>query len=629
MAVEHGLTDTTELRRLYDNEAWPRDALYYRVFSALIIVVVAASWATDVAVLGFSTLAWWLLPLRVAAGVSSLPLFIATFRASRPAWVNWAKCGGSVGLIAFLAVVFTLKPTHINVQGWSSVIVLGISGLGIHLPIRQKLIVSAGTFGIYLVHLTIVLSALGSGYGKPNEVIAVVLVAALVVFLSPFSVHRTDEARFQERVARWSLEREVALRREREAALEQAKEAAQRAEREAISLREEAEKAAALTKSEAQKAAREARLRTELLANMSHDLRTPLAGILGLIELMATTPLSEEQSRYVDTIRASNQVLLSLLNDVIDFSRIDEGKLPIHPTSVHLKKTLQSPIDLMRSTASQKGLTLSFEPAADLFEFVKIDAPRVQQILLNLIGNAVKFTYRGRVSVRAFQKETAGDFAVLRVEVVDTGIGFTQEIQGRIFNRFSQADPSIGGKFGGSGLGLSICKGLVALMGGSIGASGEPEKGSTFWFEVPVNRSEPPSVAPPISKLPKLRVLLAEGNPVNQMVLTVMLTQLDQAVSVAADGKQALQMLTAERFDMAIMDMQMPELNGDDVARQIRLLEHGKDRLQIVALTAAASPECREQYLAAGVDAVYTKPIDMPRLRNLLVNESKALLARR
>jgi signal transduction histidine kinase/AmiR/NasT family two-component response regulator len=626
------------LRRRCAEEAWPAHARYNRVFGLSCGAVMLLAWSTDVAILGVTPFALGLLALRVVHALTMLPLLVGAFRPRRPPWFERAQLLVVAGVPALLVVLITLKPTTIAIQGWTMVFAWVVLGLGVHAPLRKKLWLGLATYLLYAAHLAYVVGRLHGAYAKPNEIVSILLVGALGVFWAPFVPHRTDEGRLQEHRLRAQLEAEVELRREREQALEVTKDAAQQAEREAMAQKARAEEAASEARAAAKTAEREARLRTALLANMSHDLRTPMAGILGLVELMHATALSEEQRGYIETIRASNQTLLSLLNDILDFSRIDEGKLPILRVPAALAHTLRAPADLLRATAERKGLSFSVEIAGDLPAHALIDPVRVQQILLNLLGNAVKFTDRGGVTYRAWMKQGPPARSALPVgpqsqstlclEVSDTGIGFSEEQAAKLFDRFQQAEDSIGHKYGGSGLGLSICKGLVALMDGTIAAEGIPHGGARFRVELPVEEAVPPSVLADAAEVPSMRVLLAEDNPVNQMVLSLMLKSLGQSVSVAGEGRHALRMLLENRYDLAILDMQMPGLNGDEVVRTLRACSAATNVIHVVALTAGATPEERQKYFEAGVDAIYVKPIDLNGLRHLLVKEGALALAR-
>lgn len=600
--------DSPDLRRRFIEDAWPKDARYNRLLGGAGVVTDALGWFTSAAGLGMSRLAYLLLAVHLMGSLCAVPLLVSGFQRRPPSWVNGARLLAAIGTCGMMLTTFTLRPTEISTQGWIMVVVWATNAIALNAPVWPKLGVHAVSYGLYFLHVRLMMAEHGNAYATARELSVVAISGALGAFLLPWVPHRIEEGRFREFVIRKRLEQEIQIREQREREVVEQK---QRADRAA----EEARKAAAL-------AAQEARRRTELFANMSHDLRTPMAGILGLVELMQDTPLSEEQRGFIETIRASNQTLLSLLDDVIDFARLEEGKLPIARVTVPLPDTLRRPSELMRVVAGRKRLALHVDLAADLPPFAKLDPARVQQIMLNLLGNAVKFTMQGSVTLRA-RLASRPSGRRLRVEIQDTGIGFTAEQRERLFRRFSQAEDAIVHSFGGSGLGLSICKSLVDLMEGAIGASSEAGGGACFWFELPLEEMPAPAESISDAEPPSLRVLLAEDNAVNQLVLSMMLKKLGQTVSVASDGKQALELLLEERFDLAILDMQMPILDGREVARRLRGSTSRASRMRVVALTASATAEQQAEFLAAGVSAVYSKPIDMNRLRRLLVRESR------
>lgn len=604
-----------ELRRACAEEAWSSERRYDRALSSLGMIGLGIGWASDYAAVGFTSLGFWLLLVRVLAVLTNLPLFLATFSTRRPRWLDLAKLVLIGGTPTFVIAIATLNPVHIRLQGWGMVLAWSLVGMGIHAPLRPKLLVGYATFVIYVAHLLHLMSALGARYASANEILAVLATGAACIGLTPMLPARMEERRFREFVMRRRLEREIRLRERREA--------------EAREQKVRADEAAEEARTAARRAEREGKLRTQMLANLSHDLRTPMAGILGLVELMHHTPLSEEQAGYIETIRASNQTLLALLDDIVDFSRIEEGKLPLAPVPVSLADVLLAPVSLLRGVAERKGIELTAEIDRSLPPFVMLDAARIQQILLNLLGNAIKFTPKGRVTLRASQHSSQPGGRMLHVDVIDTGVGFSRQQRERLFKRFGQGDDSTAGRFGGSGLGLSICKGLVSLMGGTIDAESQTDRGSRFWFELPMEECDRPSSPTGSGTLPKMLVLLAEDNPVNQMVLSAMLKKLGQTVSVASDGQQALRMLTEQPFDLAIMDMQMPMLDGDEVARRLQLAGGVAAGTHVVALTAAATAEQMDRYRRAGIDAIYTKPIDMDRLTRMLVKEGGRAIAKR
>lgn len=612
--------DGAELRRQFVEESWPAEIRYLRAGTALASAVLVVSWLTDVVMLGPVRLAFVLLGLRVLSGAMMIPLLACTWSRRRPARLRAAKLLAAAAP-AVIVVIFTLKPANAATQGWSLVVFWSLLTLALPAPAWLKVATNGGTLALYGAHLAYMASRVGGGYARPGTVVPILLGAAFAIFALPWLPHRLEEQRFREFVARRRLEREVRLREERERALSAAKEAAEQAEREAHEQRERADRAA-------EEARREARLRAALFANMSHDLRTPMSGILGLVELLRGTRLTEEQAGYIETIRASNQALLARLTDVIDLTRIEEGKLPLAPAPVPLADTLAEPAEHLRASAARKGLPLDVELAAGLPRHVRLDPARVQQITLHLLANAIRFTERGAVTLRISTRDWHAGRGRLRVEVRDTGIGIPEERRLALFEGPRPSEGSPARRLGGSGLGLTIAKGLVALMSGTIGVESTPGGGSLFWFEIPVEEADEPSDHRGPAPIPALDVLLAEDNPVNQMVLSLMLEKLGQKVTVAGDGRRALHLLTRTGFDLAILDMQMPEMDGDEVTRRLRAVSGAASRTYVVALTAGAGPEEQSRYEQAGVDAFYTKPIDMTRLRRLLAIEGPRAMAR-
>jgi signal transduction histidine kinase/ActR/RegA family two-component response regulator len=594
--------DEPALRRRLLEEGWEAEARSDRWLAGAGGAALLLAWISDMMLLGPTPLAFVLLGVRVLATAMLVPSFVASLAKRPPERLDRARLLLVASAVPVL-VLIALHPTSLAADGWGMVAAWTLLAIWANVPLLPKIATLGSSYLLFLVHLWLAMAEHGEAYGETSQVVTVVVCGALAVLVVPWLPHRTELHRLRELETRLRLEQEIGLREQRE---REAREAGARADRAAVQARQAAHKAQ-----------EEARLRTELFANMSHDLRTPMAGILGIVELMQDTPLTEEQAGFIATIRASNQTLLSLLDDVIDFARIEEGKLPIAPTTVPLAETLQRPAELMRVTAERKQLRLHVDLSPGLPRHVKLDPARVQQVLLNLLGNAVKFTQHGGVTLRASMRDRDGR-RVLRVEVEDTGIGFTEAQAPRLFRRFSQAEDKTVHRFGGSGLGLSICKSLVDLMGGRIGAERRAEQGALFWFELPIEASEAPVAAEQGPALPKLRVLLAEDNPVNQLVASTMLKKLGQSVTVASDGEQALSLLLRESFDLAIIDMQMPIMDGVEVAHRVRSTTGPASTVRIVALTAAAEPEKRAEFLAAGVDAVYTKPIDMTRLRHLV-----------
>ncbi|MCM0020798.1 MAG: ATP-binding protein [Tagaea sp.] len=359
--------------------------------------------------------------------------------------------------------------------------------------------------------------------------------------------------------------------------------------------------------------------KSRFLATMSHEIRTPINGIMGMAGLLQDLALDERAGRYVDAIRDASENLLQIVNDVLDLSRLEAGRLEIERIPFEPGRAVQSAIDVMAARAAAKGLTLTGRIAPDLPATVMGDPGRVRQILLNLVGNAVKFTNTGRVDVVAEWVGDGGLTGELRCFVADTGVGIPDADLPRLFEEFEQLDSSVARKFGGSGLGLSICRRLVRLMGGRIEARSAPGQGSVFSFALPVERAGPVRVADGADAAASLReallarggrprILVAEDNETNRLVVTTMLADFGVEVEIAVDGAAALARARLGGLDAILMDVQMPELDGLAATRAIRALPGPEARVPIVALTANAFAEDREAAFGAGVDDFVAKP---------------------
>jgi signal transduction histidine kinase/CheY-like chemotaxis protein len=372
--------------------------------------------------------------------------------------------------------------------------------------------------------------------------------------------------------------------------------------------------------------------KSQFLATMSHEIRTPLNAVLGLNELMLHSSLDSQQRRHAELIGSSGRLLLALINDILDVSRIEAGHLQLTSAPFSLRPAVEGVVALMRERAVAKGLALRLHFKPDEDALVHGDVIRIQQILFNLIGNAVKFTDAGTVQVDVVVEPGAGRALTLHLVVSDTGIGIAESAMPTLFDRFTQADSTTMRRYGGSGLGLAITREIVQMMGGEIVTASTPGQGSRFAISIPSRFVERHEVVPAAAGAqaeeaarPALRILVAEDNDVNQILINAVLARMGHRVHLVANGQLAVEAVRRGDYDLVLMDLQMPGMDGMEATQAIRALGDARSSLPIIAMTANAFEEDRQACLAAGMDDYVAKPIDVDRLAEAIARNTQRL----
>ncbi len=363
------------------------------------------------------------------------------------------------------------------------------------------------------------------------------------------------------------------------------------------------------------------------LANMSHEIRTPMNGIIGMVDILKRTPLSDEQKEYLQIIESSGENLLTIINDILDYSKIEAGRIELEKIPLDLKLEVNNVIKILQIQADRKGLPIKLNIEDNVPQYFIGDPVRIKQILINLINNAIKFTEEGEIRVHIENHGIKENKAELLFKVTDTGIGIPEEGKKRLFQSFSQVDKSTTRKFGGTGLGLAISKNLSEMMGGEIGVESETGVGSTFWFTLKLELTDKETYKESrkndnVSKLKekvkmKLNILLAEDNPINQKVAVVNLNNMGHKVDIAKNGKEAVEKFSRNEYDLIFMDIQMPEMDGIEATKKIREIEKERSvsrKIPIIAMTANTMEGDRENYLQSGMNDYVSKPFKQNEL---------------
>lgn len=580
--------------REYFAQRWRADRVVLRWAGLAAAILNPVGWATDLLIAGWGPISWILLGLRLAASAAAWPLFFATNQEKPPEDLDRLE---RMVIISFAFTVISgvlgptiLRPTSVAAQGGPLLAIILLYAIAMPVWRRWKITVFITTSFIYVLAGLLVRPY--TGYGGKHELVTISIFLVAASILGTGTLRRIERLQREVFDARENLEATIVSLREETAARAQQAEALEKARQEAHTANE---------------------AKSYFLASVSHDLRTPIAGILNTADFLGESPLNPDQAKLLDVLRASARLLLAVVNDIMDLSKLEAGKLVLESIPTDLRQVLNTVKALLVAQAQSKGILLNLEIDLGEHEVVLTDPVRFQQILLNLAGNAVKFTSVGRVDIRATYGSNREDKLLLCVEVRDTGIGMSPQTIERLFQPYAQADSSTSRKFGGTGLGLVISKRLVEVSGGTIIVESQLGKGSTFRVELPVapgKRLEISKKQLHVELLPQtsLRVLIAEDNDVNAMIAARVLKSFGHTHVRVKDGREAVDAALNDQFDVILMDMHMPVMDGLDAVRAIRKSEGSRKDIPIIALTADAIDENRRRYLDSGINGFVTKP---------------------
>ena len=372
-----------------------------------------------------------------------------------------------------------------------------------------------------------------------------------------------------------------------------------------------------------QKALDASKYKSLFLANMSHEIRTPLNGIISMVEMLKSAKLTEQEKEYLEIIDISSNSLLSIINDILDYSKIEANQLQLEQIPVDIRKTVQEVVKMLSVKAEQNNLYLRCKIADDVPECIKGDPVRIKQILINYVNNAIKFTKKGGVEINIYNISKDDKKVKMKFEVIDTGIGISEENQKKLFKEFTQADSSTTREFGGTGLGLAISKKLAQMMNGEVGLESKQGEGSTFWFTACFEitsfvKKEEKTAEEYHSE--KLNILLVEDNVINQRVAGFAIKKLGHNLDIANNGIEGLEKFKQKKYDLILMDLQMPKMNGYDTTIAIRKYEkeNNLEKTKIIAMTANALKGEKDKCLAIGMDGYLSKPFKLEDIKKII-----------